>query len=77
MVQGWATEEVIEFIVDYMDLQGIGKPISHHEGHVSGKGTQAHTTFNVYYVTYTQADFTILQQSIPVAPYVRMQTQML
>jgi hypothetical protein len=26
MVQGWATEEVIEFIVDYMDFQGIGKP---------------------------------------------------
>jgi hypothetical protein len=39
MVQGWATEEVIEFVVDYMDLQAIGKPISRHEGHLSRKGT--------------------------------------
>jgi hypothetical protein len=39
MVQGWATEEVIEFTVDYVDLQEIGKPISHHEGRLSRKGT--------------------------------------
>jgi hypothetical protein len=39
MVQGWATEEVIEFVVDYIDLQAIGKPISCHEGHLSRKGT--------------------------------------
>jgi hypothetical protein len=39
MVQGWATEEVIEFAVDYVDIQEIGKPISHHEGRLSRKGT--------------------------------------
>jgi hypothetical protein len=39
MVQGWATEEVIEFIVDYMDLQAIGKHISRHEGRLSRKET--------------------------------------
>jgi hypothetical protein len=77
MVQGWATEKVIEFIVDYMDLQVIGKPISRHEGRMSGKGTRGYTTFNVNYVTYTQAHFTVLQQSIPVAPYVSMHVQML
>jgi hypothetical protein len=27
MVQGWAMEEVIEFAIDYMDLEAIGKPI--------------------------------------------------
>jgi hypothetical protein len=27
MVQGWAMEEVIEFAIDYMDLEVIGKPI--------------------------------------------------
>jgi hypothetical protein len=54
MVQGWATEEVIEFVVDYMDLQAIGKSILCHEGHLSGKGTRGHTTFNVDYVTYTK-----------------------
>jgi hypothetical protein len=39
MVQGWATEKVIEFTVDYMDLQAIGKLISCHEGRLSRKGT--------------------------------------
>jgi hypothetical protein len=39
MVQGWATEEVIEFVVDYMDLHTIDKPSSCHEGRLSGKGT--------------------------------------
>jgi hypothetical protein len=77
MVQGWTTEEVIEFAIDYMDLQAIGKPISRHEGHLSGKGTRGHTIFNVDYVTYTQAHFTLVQQSIPIAPYVRMHVQML
>jgi hypothetical protein len=77
MVQGWATEEVIGFTIDYMNLQAIGKPISRHEGCLSGKGTQGHTTFNVDYVTYTQAHFTILQQSILVAPYIRMHVQIL
>jgi hypothetical protein len=77
MVQGWATEEVIEFVVDYMDLQTIGKPISCHEECLSGKGTRGHTTFNVDYITYTQAYFTVLQQSVSVTPYVRMLVQML
>jgi hypothetical protein len=54
-----------------MDPEAIGKPISSHEGH--GEGTQGHTTFNVnYFVTYTQAHFTILQQSVIVAQYIKM-----
>jgi hypothetical protein len=61
MVQGWATEEVIEFAIDYMDLYAISKPISCHEGRLSGKGARGHTTFNVDYITYTQEHFTVLQ----------------
>jgi hypothetical protein len=76
-MEGWAIEEVIEFTVDYMDLHTIGKPISHHERSLSGKGTRGHTTFNVDYVTYTQTHFIVLQQSIPVAPYVNMHVQIL
>jgi hypothetical protein len=60
MVQGWAVEEVIEFTTDYMDLQATDKPIWRHEGRLSGKGTRGHITFNVDYVTYTQAHFTVL-----------------
>jgi hypothetical protein len=62
MVQGWATEEVIEFTIDYMDLKAIGKSISHHEGRLSGKGARGHTALNFNdYVTYMQACFTVLQ----------------
>jgi hypothetical protein len=71
------TEKVIEFTIDYMDLQAIGKPILRHEGRLSRKETRGHTTFNVDYVTYTQAHFTILQQSIPTTPYVSMHVQIL
>jgi hypothetical protein len=60
-----------------MDPQAIGKPILRHKGHLSRKETQAHTTFNVDYVTYTQAHFIVLQQFVSVAPYVRMHVQML
>jgi starvation-inducible outer membrane lipoprotein len=65
MVQGWATEEVIEFAIDYMDLQAIGKPISRHEGRLSGKGTRGHTTFNVDYVTHNSQFYNNLFQSLP------------
>jgi hypothetical protein len=78
IVQGWATKVVIEFVVDYMDLRAIGKPILRHEGRWSGKRTRCHTTFNVNdYVTYTQAYFTIPQQFVLVAPYVRTHVKML
>ena len=61
-----------------MDLEAIGKPISCHEGRLTRKGTRGHTTFNVNdYVLYTQAHFTVLQQSVIVAPYVTMHVQML
>jgi hypothetical protein len=60
-----------------MDLQAIDKPISCHKGRLSGKWTRCHTTFNVDYVTYTQAHFTVLQQVVLVAPYVSMHVQML
>jgi hypothetical protein len=60
-----------------MDLQAIGKPILCHEGCLFGKGTRGHTTFNVDYVTYTQAHSIVLQQSILVSPYVSMHVQML
>jgi hypothetical protein len=61
MVPGWATEEVIEFIIDYMDLHAIVKSISCHDQRLFMKGTRSHTTFNVDYVTYTQAHFIVLQ----------------
>jgi hypothetical protein len=39
VVQGYATEEVIDIAIDYMDLQSNGMAISCHEGCLSEKGT--------------------------------------
>jgi hypothetical protein len=40
ITQGYGTEEVIEFCVDYIpDLSPIGVPESRYEGRLSGKGT--------------------------------------
>jgi len=39
MVQGWSTEESIEFCTYYMGLDQIGIPVSHHEGRLIGRST--------------------------------------
>lgn len=76
MAQAWAKEEVIEFAVDYMDLNAIEKPVSHHEGWLSGKGTRGHATLNVNdYAYYAPTHFTVLQQSVLMAQYVKMHVQ--
>jgi hypothetical protein len=71
IVKGYRIEEVIEFCVDFVpDLKPIGLPQSHHEGRLSGKCTirkkpmicrDGHSL--------TQAHYTVLQNSLLVAPY--------
>jgi hypothetical protein len=71
IVKGYGTEEVIEFCVDFVpDLKLIGLPQSRHEERLSGKGTigkkpiicrDGHSL--------TQAHYTVLQNSLLVAPY--------
>jgi hypothetical protein len=71
IVKGYGTEEAIEFCVDFVpDLKPIGLPQSQHEGRLSGKGTigkkqmicrDGHSL--------TQAHYTVLQNSLLVAPY--------
>jgi hypothetical protein len=40
MVQGYCTEEAVEWALNYADLsKPIGVPKSHHEGRLTGKGT--------------------------------------
>jgi hypothetical protein len=40
MVQGYDTEEVVEWALNYADPSNlIGVPMSHHEGRLTGKGT--------------------------------------
>ncbi|KAK1697006.1 hypothetical protein QYE76_013703 [Lolium multiflorum] len=69
--KGYGTEEVIEFCVDFIpDLKPIGVPESRYEGRLRGKGTlgkKAITCMDGH--SFTQAHYTVLHNSILVAPY--------
>jgi len=46
IAQGYGTEEVIEFCIDFIpDIDPIGVPKSRHEGRLSGKGTLGNKTY--------------------------------
>ena len=72
IAKGYGTEEVIEFCVDYLpDLNPIGLPVSHHEGRLKGKGTlEKICNVNIPCSEFSQANFTVLQNSSKVAPYI-------
>ncbi|KAK1630909.1 hypothetical protein QYE76_005224 [Lolium multiflorum] len=69
--KGYGTEEVIEFCVDFIpDLKPIGVPESRYEGRLRGKGTlgkKSATCMDGH--SFTQAHYTVLLNSILVAPY--------
>src|ERR1041385_5265620 len=69
---GHQTEEVIEFCVDFIpDLKPIGVPELRYEGRLGGKGTlgkKATTCMDGH--SFTQAHYTVLHNSILVAPYI-------
>jgi hypothetical protein len=72
IAKGYGTEEVIEFCVDFIpDLKAIGVPESRHEGRLRGKGTLGKkTTYCMDGHSFTQAHYTVLQNSALAAPYV-------
>ena len=72
IVLGYGTEEFIEFCVDFVsDLKPIGLPQSRHEGRLSGKGTlEKKPMICRDGHSFTQAHYTVLQNSILVAPYI-------
>jgi len=72
IAKGYGTEEVIEFCVDCLpDLNPIGLPVSHHEGRLKGKGTLGKKcNMNISCSEFSQANFTVLQNSSKVAPYI-------
>ena len=39
MVEGWSTEEAIEFCTYYLDINSVRVPKSHNEGRLCDKGT--------------------------------------
>ena len=79
IAQGYGTEEVIEFCVDYIpDLDSIGLPESRHEGRLSGKGTLGKKTNILMQDEYfDKARYTVLQNSTLVDPYIQEHKQSL
>ena len=70
--KGYGTEEVIEFCVDYIpDIKPIGLPESRHEGTLCGKGTIGRKSLICRDGhSYTQAHYTVLQNSSLASPYI-------
>ncbi|KAK1662429.1 hypothetical protein QYE76_050588 [Lolium multiflorum] len=70
--KGYGTEEVIEFCVDFLpDLKPIGVPESRYEGRLTGKGTLGRkATVCRDKISFNQAHYTVLYNSILVAPYI-------
>ena len=77
--KGYGTEEVIEFCVDFLpDLKPIGVPESRYEGRLTGKGTLGRkATVCRDGHSFTQAHYTVLHNSIVVAPYIEIHKNIL
>jgi hypothetical protein len=68
--EGYVTEEVIEFCVDFVDsIDSIGVPVSQHEGILLGKGTIGRKAcFSNDTDLFNKAHLAVLQQSTLVNP---------
>jgi hypothetical protein len=63
MVQGYYTEEAVEWALNYANPSNpIGVPMSHHEGRLIGKGTIGKKVITPYPHLFRCAHFQVLQQ---------------
>ena len=61
MVEGWSTEDAIEFCTYYLDIKRVRVPESCHEGRLRGKGMIREKSVIVdAHVSFRQAQFTVL-----------------
>jgi hypothetical protein len=78
MVEGWTTEEAIEFCTYYMDINRVGVPVSRHDGRLGGKGTIGEKAVKIVeVVSFRQAHFAVLQQADGVMAYINEHKQLL
>ncbi|XP_023756442.3 uncharacterized protein LOC111904991 [Lactuca sativa] len=71
IVEGYATEEVIEFCTSYLKgVKSIGVPHSRHEGRLEGVGTIGLKMVVPDRNSFHIAHFTVLQHMTVVAPYI-------
>lgn len=70
IVEGYVTEEVVGFCVDYMArLDPVGVPRSVHEGKLGGVGTSGLVKFRPTNTEYSQAHFTVMNHMNEITPY--------
>jgi hypothetical protein len=70
MVQGYCTEEAVEWALNYTDPGNpIGVPTSRHEGRLTGKGTIGKKAITPYPHLFCCAHFHMLQQMYTVSEY--------
>jgi hypothetical protein len=70
MVQGYCTEEAIEWVLNYADLSNqIGVPKSHHEGRLIRKWTIGKKDITPNPYLFHCAHFHVLQQMFSVSEY--------
>lgn len=78
IIEGYTTEEVIEFCIGYMaQVEPIGVPLSRHEGRLEGIGTIGRKAITPDQNTYAQAHFMVLQHMTEVTPYIEEHKDML
>nr|XP_025878555.1 uncharacterized protein LOC112937837 [Oryza sativa Japonica Group] len=72
MVEGYSTEEVVEYCIDYLkDGYVIGVPVHRHEGRLSGRGTIGKKRFVTHdHKSFQEAHFSVLHQFAIVEPYI-------
>jgi hypothetical protein len=73
IAKGYVTEEVIEFVVDFVDsIDSIGVPVSRYEGRLLGKGTIGRKACLSNDIDlFNKAHLVVLQQSTLVTPYIK------
>jgi hypothetical protein len=78
MVQGYCTEEAIEWALNYDDLTNmIGVPISHHEGRLTGKRTTGKKAIAPDLDLFHHSHFHVLQHMSIVSEYLDEHKEML
>jgi hypothetical protein len=78
MVQGYCTEEAVEWTLNYVDSTSpIGIPKSHHEGRLTGKGTIGKKAITSDLDLFHHVHFHVLQQMSIVSEYLDEHKEML
>jgi hypothetical protein len=78
MVQGYCTEEAVEWALNYVDsINPIGVTKSRHEGKLTGKGTIGRKAITPYPDLFRCAHFHVLQQITIVSEYLDEHKEML